>query len=82
MYESTKLLNKVLASTLGGAITVILVWLLNTYAGADVPPEVAQSFTVIVTAVIAYAVPIAPGEVKRIQLDPHPIDTAPEEVAP
>ena len=78
MYEPTRVLNKVVASALAGAITVIVVWLLNKYATADVPPEVAQSFTVIVTALIAYVVPLAPGEVKPIDLEPHPVTTPPE----
>lgn len=37
---------------LGGAITVILVWLLNSFAGIEVPNEVAQAFSVIITVAL------------------------------
>ena len=50
MADSTPV-PKVAAAGIAGAVTVILVWLLNTAAGVDVPPEVASSFT----AVLAFA---------------------------
>ena len=38
---------KVAAAGIAGAVSVILVWLLNTVAGVDVPPEVAAAFTTV-----------------------------------
>jgi hypothetical protein len=60
---SARPLNKVVASTLGGAITAIGVWALNTYASAQIPVEVASAATVLVSTLLAYLVPLAPGEV-------------------
>ena len=49
--------NKIMASALGGAITVILVWLLQTFVKVVIPAEVASAITVIVTTVVGYLVP-------------------------
>lgn len=46
--------RKVQAGGLGGAVTVVLVWGLNTLAGVDVPPEVASAFTVIISTSLAW----------------------------
>lgn len=48
--------TKVKAGGLGGAVTVVFIWLLNTVAGVDVPPEVASAITVIVSTGLGYAV--------------------------
>lgn len=45
---------KVAAGGIAGAVSIVLVWLLNTAAGVDVPPEVASSFTVILTFMAGY----------------------------
>jgi len=64
---STRPINKVVASTLGGAIVAIGVWALNTYASATIPIEVASAATVLVSALLAYLVPLAPGEVTAVE---------------
>lgn len=48
--------TKVKAGGLGGAVTVVIVWLLNGVVGIDVPPEVASAFTVIVSTGLGYFV--------------------------
>jgi putative flippase GtrA len=48
--------RKVQAGGLGGAVTVVIVWLLGAIANVDVPAEVASAFTVIISTGIGYAV--------------------------
>lgn len=48
--------TKVKAGGLGGAVSVVLVWVLNTLVGLDIPPEVASAFTVIVSTGLGYFV--------------------------
>lgn len=48
---------KVIASTLAGAVVVVGVWALKTFAHVDQPIEVATAEVVIVSAAIAYLVP-------------------------
>lgn len=46
--------RKVQAGGLGGAVTVVLVWLLGALANIDIPPEVASAFTTIIATGLAY----------------------------
>lgn len=41
-------------STVAGAITIILVWLLKITAAIEVPDYVAQSFTLIITVLVGH----------------------------
>lgn len=41
-------------STLGGAIALILVWILNTYAGANIPAEVGVAIGTVLSAGIGF----------------------------
>lgn len=52
----TDMQRKVQAGGLGGAVTVVIVWLLGAIANVDVPAEVASAFTVIISTGLAYAV--------------------------
>jgi putative flippase GtrA len=45
---------KVIAGGIAGAITVVLLWVLGTYAGITVPQEVAASLTTIIGFAAAY----------------------------
>lgn len=45
--------NKVVAGGAAGAVTVMVVWIAGMF-GIDVPPEVASSFTVLVSFLAAY----------------------------
>jgi hypothetical protein len=46
--------NKLIGGTLGGAATAIIVWLANTYAAIEIPPEVASAITVLVSFVASW----------------------------
>jgi hypothetical protein len=43
-------------SSLAGAISVVLVWVLNQYLPQPIPAEVAQAITVIISSVTGYVV--------------------------
>lgn len=53
---------KTAATAVAGSATIILVWVLHTYAKVDVPPEVASSFTVIIATVASWFAPHATGK--------------------
>lgn len=48
---------KVAAGGVAGAVTIILVWILNTGAGVDVPPEVASAITTVLSFAAGYMMP-------------------------
>ena len=48
--------KKVGAGLLAGAISVVLVWGLKTYAHAELPNEVASAVTMILTFITSYFV--------------------------
>lgn len=48
--------RKVASAGGAGAIVLILVWLLETYAGADIPAEVAAAATTLISLAVAYMV--------------------------
>ena len=52
---------KVQAAGWAGAVTILLVWVAGLF-GLDVPPEAASAFTVLVSAVAGYVVPVRPAE--------------------
>ena len=52
--------RKVLAGGIAGAITVVLVWLLNAFIlpkQTQLPPEIASALTTIISFIVAYFVP-------------------------
>lgn len=55
---------KVVAGALGGAISVILIWVLKAYGNVELPPDVAAAFTLVVSTVVAYLIPEAVEEVE------------------
>ena len=60
--------RKVMAGGLSGAVTVVLVWLLNAYilpAAKPIPAEISSALPVIVTFLVSYMVsPSAADQVK------------------
>lgn len=48
--------RKVASGGLAGALSVVLIWILNTN-GVKVPPEIASAITVIVSFAVSYVVP-------------------------
>lgn len=56
-------LNKVTAALLSGALTMVLLWALRTYAAIEPPAEVQQAIIVIVSFVVSYFVPLGADEV-------------------
>ena len=51
--------RKVGAGAIAGAITVILVWTLNTFVTVQtpIPPEIASAITTVITFIVSYFVP-------------------------
>jgi len=47
---------KVVGSMLGGAIATIVIWLLSTYGGAEIPGEVGAALTTIFGTAVAWMV--------------------------
>lgn len=53
--------RKVMAGTLAGALSAVVVWAVNTFhllpGGTQVPGEIASSLTTILGFIVAYMVP-------------------------
>jgi len=52
---------KVAAAGIAGAATTILIWILNSLMGVEVPPEVAAAITTILAFLAGYFTPQSPG---------------------
>ena len=48
---------KVIASTVAGAVTIIIVWAVGYWGKVQIPPEVASSVTTVVGAIFGYLIP-------------------------
>ena len=48
---------KVVVGTLAAALSVVLVWGLQSFSGINVPPEIASAFTTIIGAAAGYLMP-------------------------
>lgn len=55
--------RKVAAGGMGGAASVLILYVLEHYAGISVPAEVASAASVLITFAVSYFTPSAPGEV-------------------
>ncbi len=63
MAESTaKPTNKVAASGLAGAVTVLIAWALKEFGGIELPAGIESAFTVVVSFATGYLVPNATEE--------------------
>lgn len=56
---------KVTSGALSGALVIVLAWLLKQYAGVDLPDEVQSALVVLISALVAYFVPIRSGEIEE-----------------
>ena len=45
------------ASAIGGALTIIIVWVVQTWGHVDIPAGVASAFTTIIMALLTHFVP-------------------------
>lgn len=54
--------NKVTAAAIGGAITTLILWALSTFAKIDMPAEAGAALATLITAVLAYVVPMSDDE--------------------
>jgi len=52
-----KVQNSTFAATVGGAVTAIVIWALQTWAQLAIPPEIASAITTIIMAVLTHLVP-------------------------
>jgi hypothetical protein len=52
-----KVQNSTFAATVGGAVTAIVIWALQTRWQLAIPPEIAASITTIIMAVLTHFVP-------------------------
>ena len=55
--------RKVGSGALAGAITVIIVWVINAFTGVEIPPEVSSAITLVLMFGASYFVPEAEGDV-------------------
>jgi hypothetical protein len=51
--------RKVAYGAIAGALSLIVVWLVNTYATKQIPTEIGMAITTVITAVLQYVIPDA-----------------------
>lgn len=68
--RSARPLTKVQAGFVAGAAITILVFLLKRYGNLDLPPDVIAALTFLLTCAVAYVVPLMPGEIEPVPLQP------------
>ena len=51
--------RKITSVALAGALSIILVWAVKHFANVDIPGEVGQALTVVLSVVTGYVVPDA-----------------------
>ena len=59
-------LNKVSLAAGAGAAAAIAAWALHQFAGVDVPAGIEAAATVLISTVVAYAVPLSDDEQRTI----------------
>lgn len=58
MADSNNVPNrKVAVGGIAGAVMIVLAWCSKTYAGVEIPAEVALSFSTILVFILQYAIP-------------------------
>lgn len=65
MVRSMKPVRKVTAAGTSGALATVVVWIVDTAVGVEVPAVVAAAIATLVAAGTGYGVPSAPGEPGR-----------------
>lgn len=63
-------LNKIRNATLAGLACAVLFWALRHYAGVQLDAEGMSAITALVTGLVGYMTPLAPGEVKPVDAPP------------
>lgn len=58
--------QKVTASGLGGALAILIVWVLSEFVGMEITPEVASAIVTILAFIAGYVTPPGRGEVVSI----------------
>lgn len=58
MNSATTLHPKVASATVAGALTALIIYLLQTYAHTDIPPTIAASITTLLTFIGGYLAPV------------------------
>lgn len=58
---SSRPTQKLTAAALGGAVTIIGIWVLGLFK-VDIPPEVASAFTTVISFIVGYITPPASGD--------------------
>ena len=58
MNSATTLHPKVASATIAGSLTALVVYLLQQYAGTDIPPTVAAALTTLFTFIGGYIAPV------------------------
>lgn len=48
---------KTTGGAFGGALAVVLIWVLKVTTSVEMPPEIAAAFGVVVTSAVAYLIP-------------------------
>jgi hypothetical protein len=56
---ATSIHPKVAGATLGGAVSVVVIFILDQFVGIKLSPEVSAAITTIVTFLVGYSVPSA-----------------------
>ncbi|MGB1265764.1 MAG: hypothetical protein ACPG6L_08540 [Nereida ignava] len=54
--------QKVAASALGSAVSVVAIWALNEFANVEMPTVVQPAFVLCITFLVGYFVPPAPRD--------------------
>jgi hypothetical protein len=49
--------QKTTGGAFGGALAVVLIWVLKVTTHVEMPPEIAAAFAVVVTSAVAYLIP-------------------------
>lgn len=49
--------RKVIVGTVAGAVTTIVVWVVDATAGVKIPGEVSAAITTVLTFIVSYMVP-------------------------
>jgi len=56
-------LRKVSFSTIAGLLSALVFWALRRYAGVEIDQEGAVLITALISGLVGYLTPLAPGEV-------------------
>jgi putative flippase GtrA len=59
---SLKPTQKVAAGGIAGALSIILVWMIEEFARIKIPAEVASALTVVIGVLTSYLTPAGEGE--------------------